>query len=340
MSDSRRGTIGIEELKELATRILLAKGASEREARVVVDDYLDAELRGRHSHGFASFGVAVSAFGGKGAYRAVQSKGPILQIEGNGDCGHVVAREAIDLALSDPERPKVQAIGIRGITRFNCPGVIARYGAERGAVTLVWEYGGKNFMIPHGGTEAALSTNPLGIGIPHTDPPFVVDIALSEKAIGFVELAKLSGEAIPESWGVDEKGRATTDPHRVAAVKPYGGYKGYALALAFEILSGPLVGAAVGSKGSLGERGALILLIDPTAFGQTAGEFREQVAALLREIGESAPADPARPVVYPGQASARRAADTLSSGRLSLPVSVLEHLRRWGEEARAEAGRQ
>jgi ureidoglycolate dehydrogenase (NAD+)/L-2-hydroxycarboxylate dehydrogenase (NAD+) len=333
MSDSRRSTIGIEELKELATRILLSKGASEKEAGIVVSDYLDAELRGRHSHGFASFGVAVSAFEDKGTYRVVQSKGPVLQIEGNGDSGHVVAREAIDLALSDPERPKVQAIGIRGITRFNCPGVIARYGAERGVVTLVWEYGGKNFMIPYGGTRAALSTNPLGIGIPHTDPPFVVDISLSEKAFGFVELAKLRGEAIPESWGVDENGRTTTDPNHVAAVKPYGGYKGYALALAFEILSGPLVGAAVGTKGSLGERGALILLIDPTAFGQTVDDFREHVTALLREICDSAPADPARPVVYPGQASSRRVADALSAGYLSLPVSVLENLRRLGEEA-------
>ncbi|MEK8132251.1 Ldh family oxidoreductase [Paenibacillus filicis] len=331
MSDSQWGTIQIDELKNLATRILLAKGATEREARIVVDDYLDADLRGRTSHGFLSFGVALSSFDARGAYRAAPSKGPVLHIEGHGDVGHIVARDAIDLALSDPDRPKVQAIGISGISRFNCPGVIARYGAQQGLVTLVWEYGGKNLMIPHGGTEAALSTNPLGIGIPHTDPLFVVDIALSERAIGLVEVAKLSGQSIPESWGVDEKGQATTDPYRVAAVKPYGGYKGYALALAFEILTGPLVGTGAGSKGSLNDRGALILLIDPTAFGQTAEAFREQVTDLLREIGESPPADPAQPVAYPGQASDRRAAEVLSSGQLSLPISAIDNLRSWAE---------
>lgn len=337
MTHSVRTTIRIDELKELATRILKLKGATEREAEVIVGDYLDADLRGRTSHGFVSFGVAVSAFDNRGKYRVRRAEGALVSIEGNGDSGHLAAREAIDLALSLENRSPVQAIGINGVTRINSPGVIARYGAEKGVVTLVWEYGGKNFMIPHGGKRAALSTNPIGIGIPHTDPLFVVDIASSERAIGFVELAKLDGESIPESWGVDDSGQATTDPRRVAAVKPFGGYKGYALALAFEILSGPLVGAAVGSKGSLGERGVLILLIDPTAFGQTVDSFRDQVIGLLREVGEVEPADPARPVVYPGQASSRRAEELLRSGTLTYPESVIDNLRRWERELLAQA---
>ncbi|UUZ80149.1 Ldh family oxidoreductase [Paenibacillus sp. P26] len=326
-------SIAISELKKLAVQILVQKGASEQEAEIVAEDYLDADLRGRSSHGFASFSTAVEAFENRGKYQVERFEGSVLSIHGNGDSGHLVARDAIDLSLQRLQSQKVLAVGISDITRFNCPGAIARYGAERGAVTLVWEYGGKNLMVPHGGKQAAVSTSPFGIGIPHTDPLFVVDIALSERAIGFVELAKLKGEPIPETWGVDREGRPTADPHQVAAVNPFGGYKGFALALAFEILSGALVGVPIGSKGSLGRRGALILLIDPTLFGQSTEAFRDQVVAFLQEVTGTPAVDPSVPVTYPGQGSEARVRAQLEQGVLTLPEPVITQIRNWAEAA-------
>jgi ureidoglycolate dehydrogenase (NAD+)/L-2-hydroxycarboxylate dehydrogenase (NAD+) len=139
-------------------------------------------------------------------------------------------------------------------------------------------------MVPYGGTKAALSTNPIGIAIPGTDPLFVLDLATSERAIGFVELAKLADTSIPKDWGVDKDGIPTTDPLQLAAMRPFGGYKGYALALAFEILAGALVRVPIGTQGSLTSRGALIFLLDPTTFGHTADSFGLQVRNFLQEV--------------------------------------------------------
>ena len=48
-------SINIEELRKICIVALMKKGASKEEAEIVFNDYLDAELRGRTSHGFASF---------------------------------------------------------------------------------------------------------------------------------------------------------------------------------------------------------------------------------------------------------------------------------------------
>ncbi len=318
--------IPIDEVKSLAKQCLLKKGATEREAQMVIDDYLDADLRGRASHGFVSFSVALSAFPHEGTYQVVENTGSVVRVEGNGDCGHVVARDAIDLALKNLSEYKVAAVGLRNITRFNCPGGLARYGAQRGAITMVLEYGGKNFMVPYGGTQAALSTNPIGIAIPGTDPMFVLDIATSERAIGYVGLAKLAGEAIPETWGVARSGQSTTDPSQVMAVKPFGGYKGYALSLALEILSGALVQVPIGTQGSLPKRGALILLLDPTLYGHTMQSFSEQVMTFLGEV-TAVTSSGSHPVTYPGQLAEKRRAQQLAAGKISLPESVVQQMR-------------
>ena len=260
-------------------------------------------------------------------YQAVQFCGSSGACERNGDCGHVVAREAIDLALEQLGESKTCTIGIRNITRFNCPGSIARYAAVRGAIAIVFEYGGANFMIPHGGTREALSTNPLGIAIPGTDPLFVLDFATSQRAFGYVSLAKLAQQEIPATWGVDGTGKPTTDPNQLAAVSPFGGYKGYALALAFEILSGALVQVPIGQQGQLSTRGALLVLFDPTIFGHSIQSFTEQVSGFLQELDEVPASDVNVPVSYPGQRGEERFRQALKRGEISLHPSLIEQLR-------------
>lgn len=303
--------VPIDSLLRKAEAALIEKGATEEEARIVASDYLDADQRGRTSHGFASFEVALGQFPKAGEFEVVVDDPSKVHILGNGDCGHVVARKAIDLA-----EPKVQktghcVVGLTNITRFACPGTIARYAGEKGMIAIVLEYGGKNFMTPPGGTKPVMSTNPIGIAIPvEGKPMFVLDMATSERAIGYVGLAKAAGEKIPRNWAVDKDGNPALNPDEVSAVLPFGGTKGLGLALAFEILSGALVGVSIGSKGELASRGALIFLLSPKCFGDV--ELETSAANFLSELGAS----------YAGVASAERHAQSTSSGRVTVPPSV------------------
>jgi LDH2 family malate/lactate/ureidoglycolate dehydrogenase len=321
-------TIPIQELRELGRQVLLKYGATKREAEIVTEDYLDADLRGRFSHGFTYFRNAVEAFQDKGVYQVGPFDGSYMHITGNSDLGHIVAREAIDLAIPFLPDRKMISIGLTDITRFNCSGIIARYGAEQGAVTLVFAYGGTSVMTPPGGMAAAVNNTPLGIAIPHTDPLFVLDMATSERAWGHLTLAKYNQETIPSTWGVDQQGQPTTNPAEVKYLSPVGGYKGFGLALAFEMLGGALVNVPIGSKGPGKSRGALIQLIDPTIFGHTVESFREQVTGFLSEINAVPTVDPDKSITYTGQASEQRYREQVESGVITVHESVIQYLQK------------
>jgi LDH2 family malate/lactate/ureidoglycolate dehydrogenase len=79
-------------------------------------------------------------------------------------------------------------------------------------------------------------------------PPVIVDLSTSVVARGNIILAAKKGEAIPLGWAINQEGVETTDPEEAlkGAVLPMAGAKGYALAMAVEILSGVLTGAAFG----------------------------------------------------------------------------------------------
>lgn len=312
--------VSIDELLPKAEAALIEIGATEDEARIVAADYLDADLRGRTSHGFASFAVALGQFPKAGEFEVAIDDPSKLHILGNGDCGHIVARKAIDLAESKVEKTGHCLVGITNITRFACPGTIARYAGEKGMVAIVLEYGGKNFMTPPGGKVPVLSTNPIGIAIPVKDKPmFVLDMATSERAIGYVGLAKDAGEEIPKTWAVDSEGNPTSDPTKVSAVLPFGGTKGFGLATAFEILSGALVGVGIGSNGDLASRGAVMVLISPQCFGVTS--FDNDSSQFLSELLD-VPTVASRSALYAGIHGQKEYDASRKMGHVRIPNKV------------------
>ena len=319
-------TIELSQLEERCIAALVAKGAPKKVAALVYEDYLDAEARGRASHGFASFDVALGAFPTQGKAEIVNHGASSLTIDGNGDTGHWAARLGIDTAMPRLEKVGIYAIGIRNITRFNTPGPVARHAAKQGAIALVFEYGGANFIVPPGGTQTAVSTNPIGIAIPGTDPLFVLDIATSERALGYVTIAGMAGRKLPKSWAVGADGLPTTDPKAVVGLNPFGGYKGFGLALAAEILSGALTGVPIGSKGSLARRGATIVLIAPSVFCEPATEFGERARRFLAEVTQTPVRDDAPPVTYPGAGSEERFQQVMAAGTIDLPEPVWQKL--------------
>lgn len=320
-------TISIDRLRDLGKQVLLQHGLNEYEAEIITNDYLDADLRGRSSHGFTFFKQAVAALEGRGKYEVTKFEDSYLHIEGNSDIGHIVAREAIDLALEKLPERKIITIGLKDISRFNCPGNIAKYGAEHGAITVIYAYGGMSVVSPPGGKGAAVNNTPLAIAIPHTNPLFLLDMAVSERAWGHLSIAKFKGESIPDHWGVNEEGQPTANPAEVKWLSPLGGYKGFGLSLALEILSGALVRVPIGKNGPKKNRGAFIQLIDPTIFGHTVESFQAQVTSFLSELGDIPLAEGVETgITYPGQASAKRYEEAIQQGEITLHESAVQYL--------------
>ena len=98
-------------------------------------------------------------------------------------------------------------------------------------------------MAPPGIASPLLGNNPLAIAAPRAapHPPLVLDMAMSQTALGRIRLAAAEGRPIPEGWALDEEGQPTTDASRALAaglLAPTGGHKGLALALMIDVLAG------------------------------------------------------------------------------------------------------
>lgn len=103
---------------------------------------------------------------------------------------------------------------------------------------------------PWGGRRPYFGTNPIAFAFPTDKYPVVVDMSSSTVARGNIILAAKEGRDIPPGWTIDAEGRPTTDPKKAleGVVLPVGGAKGYALALAVEVMSGIISGSAYGPE--------------------------------------------------------------------------------------------
>jgi LDH2 family malate/lactate/ureidoglycolate dehydrogenase len=177
-------------------------------------------------------------------------------------------------------------------------------------------------MPAPGGASAVVGNNPIAIGVPGDDP-ILVDMALSEAALGKIRLAKSEGREIPSTWAVDVEGRPTTDPAAAIAglLLPTGGPKGYGLALVVDVLTGVLSGGAFGSavKGLYADASIpndcahFFLALSPEFFGSLA-ELRRRTFELASEVRASRLAPGGHSVMLPGQREADLAARAHADG--------------------------
>ena len=158
---------------------------------------------------------------------------------------------------------------------------------------------GSPTMAPTGGRSALLGTNPIAIGAPDgAGRGFLLDMATSVVAVGKVEVAARRGVPIPAGWALDGDGRPTTDPHAalggvmlpLGGEAETGGYKGYGLAAAVDLLTAVLGGgsslASVAGMWDNGQPSTIsqtYLVIDPTALGDLEG-FHARLRAWHAEL--------------------------------------------------------
>src|SRR5688572_19265258 len=109
-------------------------------------------------------------------------------------------------------------------------------------------------VAAHGGADARFGTNPLCIGIPLPgEAPFLLDMATSAVAQGKMRVAHNKGDKVAPGLLIDERGRPSDDPRYavvppLGAILPFGGHKGYGIALACELLGGALSGGGTDRK--------------------------------------------------------------------------------------------
>ena len=175
----------------------------------------------------------------------------------------------------------------RNITHSGAVGYFALQAANAGMAGIVMSASGP-MMAYHGAKVAGVSTNPLAIAFPAKDrPPFLLDMSTSTVAMGKVMSARDAGRQIPLGWALDEHGRETTDPRKVATLLPLGGPKGSGLSFMIECLCSLAVGnpiiapaLAVGGAPDAPFLNGIAIAVDLAVFGDV-----EQVLAEAERLG-------------------------------------------------------
>ncbi len=174
-------------------------------------------------------------------------------------------------------------------------------------------------MAIGGANKAVIGNNPLAIAVPtaQTDQPVVLDMAMSQAAVGKVGTWLREGKPLPDNWGIDREGRPTNDPRAIltGAVLPMGEHKGAGLAVMFELLTAALAGAAftqeLGGRDASGldpESSKLFIALNPAAFLERE-LFYQRCAQFIEYLQQSA-----APFLYPGERGWQTRAQQLREG--------------------------
>ena len=305
---------------------LVRAGVPSSHAELQVDLLVDAELKGRSSHGLLRLpriverienGVASPTATGIHAWR-----GLFLSVDGERGLGPVVAMAALD-ALA--KRLKRCGVGLAAINNNNHIGMLGCY-AERLAppgFVLIVVTTSEALVHPWGGRgddrhqsdrhRRAHDRQPVRVS---TWPP------ASSRWGKIHDHAQSRASRSPPGWALDADGEPTTDaeaPQSWAPSRPFGGAKGYALGLALEVLVTVLTGAALGrmSCGTLDSdqvcnKGDVFILIDPAAAASTAS----LITAYLDAIRPLAAARSGQPVAVPGDRAEKARDERLNAGML------------------------
>ena len=245
------------------------------------------------------------------AWRSSTNSASTLVIDGHWGFGYVVTETATKMLID-----KARATGVAAATIYHQShiGRLASYtlmAAEAGMIGLIAADSGRGpkSVVPFGGAEPRLGTNPLSIAVPSSlDGPFFLDMATSAVAAGKVSLAVARGEQIPLGWIVDKEGNQTTDPTKFRGaggyLMPLGGtegHKGYALAAMVEVLCGILTGLGFGvSPTGIHNDGCFLAVFNVAAF-RPLEQFKQEVAEFSAFLKDTKPDKSGRQVRYPGE---------------------------------------
>lgn len=326
--------IEISEITAKMKAVLKAKGYADTDIPFLIDMYLGGELRGHTSHGLASFpGFVKGQSTAAEQPQVVKSTDAFFMLDAKGSNGTLLGKRGADEAIT---RARKQVIGFSMIKHMDSwlrPGAIAQYIAEQGFLAIVVNSGGGAAIAPPGGFDPVAGTNPIAYAIPTQDGPLVVDMATSKRAWGQVRLANKYGTDLPQDTFYDSEGNVTLDPKEAWSVMSFGEYKGFSLALLFEIMCGSLIGMDMMVESTSGnefgqkmpERGAFILVVDPR---QTTGldNFKKANSEYIQKIKATRPRKNEQ-IRIPGEQAGHEQAAKLKEGILDVPDELWKEIK-------------
>ncbi len=295
MSDTH--LIPLSSLRAAMRLLVQGFGSSAAEVEAVVNNLIEANLKGHDSHGIGMLPRYAEAYlegnlQPNARCRVELDLGHLLRLDGQRGFGQVIGQEAMAMGIERAQRHGTCTVALGHSHHLGRIGAWAEQAAAQGLVSIHFvNVVARPIVAPFGGSDGRFGTNPFCVGVPLAgQEPVILDFATSVIAQGKTRVAYNEGKTIEPGCLIDDHGKPTQDP-RYTVVPPlgalltFGGHKGAGLALVCELLGGALAAGMTQRDHDSSLRrvynGMLSILLDPAKLSPGASfeaESREFVA--------------------------------------------------------------
>lgn len=339
-----------DRLEAFGTEVLLKLGVPPDEARMTAGSLVTANLRGVDTHGVLRLPLYAARL-----KRGAMTPSATLTIEketvatalldGHNGIGQVISCRAMELAIRKAREAGVSYVAVRHSNHFGAAAYYPMMALEHDMIGLAFTNASPR-LAPTGGVVKLLGNNPLCVAVPAGKrPPVVLDMANSIVAAGKIRVLQKEGKPIPEGWALNEHGEPTTDP--AAAMKgillAIGGYKGYGITFAMDLLTGVLADSSYGPRvkpidNETEPAGTAhsFMAIALSAFTDVAA-FKSRMDAYIDEIKSSKKARGSEVIYVAGEPEHLKTQERMEKG-IPLQAKVAAELTALGKELGVPAG--
>jgi L-2-hydroxycarboxylate dehydrogenase (NAD+) len=309
--------LSVAEARALGERAMRGIGYEAEEARILADHVIDAALCGYEYSGLPKLLNVADHPRFKAprhAPRVLRESSVSVLFDGGNQSGMLGMYHATRAVI---ERAQAHGLALVGVNNIWMSGRSAYYVemVARAGLIGIHTVAAAPMVAPLGGTQAALGTNPIAFGFPMDGDPLVIDLGTSAFMGTDLQFRQRLGIPLPEGVAIDEHGRPTTDAAaaRRGALLPFGGHKGYALALAMHAL-----GVLCGGGADQEMTGYLFIAFKPDLFVPLE-DYRRALAAEIAVIKATPRQEGVDEIRIPGERAyrerARRALEGLAIDR-------------------------
>ena len=243
-----------DKLRGWTEKVFQKIGVGSQDAVLLTDSLIEANLRGVDTHGITQLlciyvrRIQKGIVNTKSDIAVVREKASTALLDCRNGLGQVGALRAMEMAIGKAKQTGVAFTGLAHSNHYGMAAYWAMMALPHGMIGFS-STNAPATVAPTGGRTPFLGTNPLCIAIP-TDRqlPMVLDMATTVVARGRIALYAKQDKPLEPGWAFDEHGIVTTDAR--AAMKgllaPIGGYKGYGISLAIDLLCGLMTGSRYG----------------------------------------------------------------------------------------------
>jgi len=323
--------LSVADARELAEGALRGIGYDGEEARIVADHAIDAALCGYEYSGLPKILNLPESEHFKLPRRPIKVLRETeisLALDGGNNVGMLALFHAAEATIRKAAAHGMALVSMSDAWMSGRSAYYVEMIAKAGLVA-VHTASSSRLVAPPGGIEAVLGTNPIAIAIPSSRGPIVLDMGTSAFMMTEVLLRERLGEPLPAGVAIAPGGEPTTDAAlaRRGALLPFGGYKGFGLALMVQAL-GVLAGS--GSE-QTSDYGYLFIAFRPDLLGP-ADVFERRVTELIEQV-KATPRQAGIDEIRIPSERAFRARERALSGGIEIDRRVFDALVAWRRRA-------